>query len=148
MYSFPNFEPVCCSMSGCNSCFLTYIQASKETGKVVWYSCLFNNFPQFAVIHTKFLPQSMKQNFLEFSCFFYDPKEVGNSISDFSAFSKSSLCIWKFSVHVPSLTWKILSITLLACEMTTILWQFEQFLALPYFGIRIKIDFFQSCGYC
>ena len=52
MYSFPNFEPVYCFMSGCNSCFLTYIQASKEAGKVVWYSCLFKNFPQSAAIHT------------------------------------------------------------------------------------------------
>ena len=52
MYSFPNFEPVCCSMSGSNCCFLTCIQISQEAGQVVWYSHLFQNFPQFLVIHT------------------------------------------------------------------------------------------------
>ena len=52
MYSFPNLESVYCSMSSSNCCFLTCIQASQEGGKVVWYSHLFKNFPQFAVIHT------------------------------------------------------------------------------------------------
>ena len=59
--------------------------------------------------------------FLEFSCFFYDPVDVGNLISGSSAFSKPSLNIWKFMVHVLwSLAWRILSITLLACEMSAI----------------------------
>ena len=52
MYSFPDLEPVCCSMSSSNCCFLTCIQVSQEGGKVVWYSHLFQNFPQFVVIHT------------------------------------------------------------------------------------------------
>ena len=52
MYSFPNFEPVTCSMSDCNCCFLTCIQVSQEASKLVWYSQLFKNFPQFVVIHT------------------------------------------------------------------------------------------------
>ena len=52
MYSFPKFEPVHCSMSGSNCWFLTFIQISQEVGKVVWYSHLFQNFPQFVVIHT------------------------------------------------------------------------------------------------
>ena len=52
MYFFPNFEPVRCSVSGSNCCFLTFIQVSQETSKVIWYSHLFNNFPQFIVIHT------------------------------------------------------------------------------------------------
>ena len=52
MYSFPNLEPVRCSMSGSNCFFLTYIQISQEAGKVVWYSHLLTNFPQFVVIHT------------------------------------------------------------------------------------------------
>ena len=52
MYSFPNSEPVHCSMSGSNCCFLTCIQVSQEAGQVVWYSHLFKNFPQFAVIYT------------------------------------------------------------------------------------------------
>ena len=61
--------------------------------------------------------------FMEFSCFFYDPTDVGNLISGTSAFSKSSLHIWKFSVHIlfkPSLN--DLSITLLACVMSAIVW--------------------------
>ena len=52
MYSFPDLEPVCCSLSSSNSCFLTCIQISQEAGQVVWYSHLFQNFPQFIVIHT------------------------------------------------------------------------------------------------
>ena len=51
MYSFPNLEPVCCSMSSSNCCFLTCIQISQEAGQVVWYSNLFKNFPQFVMIH-------------------------------------------------------------------------------------------------
>ena len=51
-YSFPDLEPVCCSMSGSNCCFLTCIQISQEAGQVVWYSHFFKNFPQFVVIHT------------------------------------------------------------------------------------------------
>ena len=52
MYSFPDLEPVCCSMFNSNCCFLTCIQISQETGKVVWYSHLLQNFPKFVVIHT------------------------------------------------------------------------------------------------
>ena len=52
MYAFPSFEPVYCSMSGYNGCFLTCIQVSQKAGKVVWYFHLFKIFPQFAVIHT------------------------------------------------------------------------------------------------
>ena len=51
MYPFPDWEPVCGSMSGSNCCFLTCIQISQEASQVVWYSHLFKNFPQFAVIH-------------------------------------------------------------------------------------------------
>ena len=52
MYSFPYLEPVCCSMSSSNCCFLTCIQISQEAGQVVWHSHLLKNFPQFVVIHT------------------------------------------------------------------------------------------------
>ena len=52
MYSCPNLEPVCCSMSSSNCCFLTSVQVSQEAGQVVWDSHLFRNFPQFIVIHT------------------------------------------------------------------------------------------------
>ena len=83
---------------------MTCIQISQEAGKVVWYSHLFKNFPQFVVIHTvkgfSVVSEAEVDVFLEFSCFFCDPTDVGNLISGSSAFSKSSLTIWKFSVHV------------------------------------------------
>ena len=99
---FPRFEPACCSMSGSNCCFLTKIQVSQETGKVVWYSHLFKNFPQFAVIHTVkgFSIVNEADVFLEFPCFLYNPTNVGDFIFGSCAFSKSSLNIWKFSFHV------------------------------------------------
>ena len=104
MYSFPNLKPVHCSMSSSNCCFLTCIQISQEAGHVVWYSHLFQNFPQFGVIHTvKGFGRVNKAEvdvFLELSCFFDDPMDVGNLISGSSAFSKSSLNFWKFSVHL------------------------------------------------
>ena len=103
-YSFPDLEPVCCSMSSSNCCFLTCIQISQEAGQVVWYSHLWKNFPQFIVIHTVqgfgIVSKAEIDVFLELSCFFSDPAGVGNLISGSSAFSKSSLNIWKFMVHV------------------------------------------------
>ena len=103
-YSFPNLEPVCFSMSSSNYCFLTCIQISQEAGPVVWYSHLLKNFPQFVVIHTVkgfgVVNKAEAHVFLELSCFFNDPLGVGNLISGSSAFSKSSLYIWKFLVHV------------------------------------------------
>ena len=71
---------------------------------MVWYSHPFQNFPQFIVIHTvKRFGIANKAEidvFLELSCFFHDPADVGNLISGSSAFSKTSLNIWKFTVHV------------------------------------------------
>ena len=71
---------------------------------VVWYSHLFKNFPQFFVIHTfksfGIVNEAEVDTFLEFSCFFCDPVDVGNLISGSLDFSKSSLSIWKFSVHI------------------------------------------------
>ena len=97
MYSFPNLEPVCCSMSSSNCCFLTYIQISQEAGQVVWYSHHFQNFPQFVVIHTVkgfgVVNKGEIDVFLELACFFHDPADVGNLISGSSAFSKTSLNI-------------------------------------------------------
>ena len=104
MYPFPNLEPVHCSISGSNCCFLTCTQISQEAGKAVWYSHLLKNFPQFVVIHTvkgfDVINKAEADVFLELSCFFYDPTDLGNLISCSSAFSKSSLTIWMFSVHV------------------------------------------------
>ena len=73
-----------------------------EAGQVVWNSHLFQNFPQFVVIHTvkDFGIVNKAEVSLELSCFFDDPANVGNLISVSSAFSKSSLNIWKFMVHV------------------------------------------------
>ena len=104
MYSFPNLEPVCYSMSSSNCCFLTCILVSQEAGRVVWYSHRFQNFPQFVVIHTVkcfgIVNKTEVDVFLELSCFIDDSTDVGNLISGFSAFSKSSLNIWKFTDHV------------------------------------------------
>ena len=89
-------------MSGSNCCFLTCIQASQEAGQVVWYSNLFQNFPQF-VIHTVKgfgIINKAVDVLLELSCFFDDPADVGNLISVSSAFSKTSVNIGKFTVHI------------------------------------------------
>ena len=87
------------------------MQISQEAGQVVWYSHLFQNFPQFTVIHTVkgfgIVNEAEVDVFLELACFFDDPADVGNLISGSSAFSKSSLYTWKFSAHIllnPSLS--------------------------------------------
>ena len=103
MYSFSYLEPLCYSMSNSNCYFLTCIQVSQEAGQVVWYSHLFQNFPQFVVIHSQRLQHSQWSRSRCFSgilLLFYDSVNVDNLISDSFAFSKSSLNIWKFLVHV------------------------------------------------
>ena len=88
MYSFPNLEPVCCS---------------QEAGLVVCYSHFFKYFPQFVMIHTVkdfgIVNKAEVDIFLELSCFFNDQTDVGNLISGSTAFSESSLNIWKFTGH-------------------------------------------------
>ena len=131
MYSFPYLETVCCSMSRSNCCILIYINISQEAGKVVWYSHLFQNFPQFAVIHRvkgiSIVNETEVDVFLKFPCFFCNPTNIGNLVFVSSAFSKSSLNIWRF-MYCWSLTWRILSIILLAwswvqlCSSLSILW--------------------------
>ena len=132
-------------MSGYNCCFLTCIQISQETGKVVWYSHLFKNFPQFVVIYIvkgfSTVNEAVVDVFPESSCFFYDLADVGNLFSGSSPFSKSSLNHWKFSVGI---------------LLKPILKNFEHYfasvwehsLALPFFGIGMKTDLFQSYGHC
>ena len=104
MYSLPNFKPVLCFMSSFKCCFLTCIQVSQEAGKVVWYSHHFKNFSQLVVIYTlkgfSVVFETEVDVFLEIFCFFNDQTDVSNLISGTSAFSKSSLNIWKFSVHI------------------------------------------------
>ena len=111
-------------MSG-SYCFFLISQVSQETGKVVWYSHIFKNFPQFVVIHIVkgfcIVNEAEIAAFLEFPCFLYDPMNVGNLISGSSAFSKPSLNIWKFSVHIllkPSL--KDFELNLTSTEMKAI----------------------------
>ena len=101
---------------------------------MVWYSYLFQNVPQFIVIHTikgfDMVNKAEADVFLQLSCFFHDPTDVGNLISGSSPFSKCSLNIWKFMFHIllkPGL-------------------EFEHSLALPFFGIGMKTDLFQSCA--
>ena len=129
MYSLdvllPNLEPVRCSISGSNCSFLTCIQISKEAGQVVWYSHLLKNFPQFVVIHTvrgfSKVSEAEVDVFLEFPCFFYNPADVGNLILVPLPFLNtvcSSGSFW--FMYCWSLAWRILSITLLACEMSAI----------------------------
>ena len=104
MYTFPYLYPVCSSKSSSNCCFLRGIHISQEAGKVVWYSCHFKNFPHFVLIYTVksfgIVNKAEVDVFLKFFCFFYDTKDVGNLTSGSSVFSKSSLYIWKISVHV------------------------------------------------
>ena len=96
MYSFPDLELVHSSMSSSNCCFLTCIQISQETSQV-WYSPRLKNVPQFVVIHTVkgfgIVNKVEVVVFLELSCFFDDPANVGNLVSGSSALSKSSLNI-------------------------------------------------------
>ena len=97
-------------MSSSNYCFLTYIHIYQEAGQMVWYSHLFQNFPQFIVIHTvkgfSIVDKcfsgtlSFSDVLMELSCFSNDPEDVGNLISGSSVFSKTILNIWKFKVHI------------------------------------------------
>ena len=157
IYSFDillsQFWTSCCSMSSSICWFLTCIQLSQETGKVVWYSHLFKSFPQFVVIHRvkgfSIVSEAEGDVFLEISCFFYDPTDVGNLISDSSAFSQSNLYIWKFLVHIllkPGLKDFEHDLASIWNECNCIV--VCTFLALPFFGIEMKTDLFQSCGHC
>ena len=92
---------------------------------MVWNSYLLKNFPQFVVIHTvkgfSVVHEAEVDIFLEISCFFDDSADDDDLISSSSVFSQSRLNTWKLSVHVLlSLAWRILSITLLVCEMSAI----------------------------
>ena len=144
--SFPNLEPVRCSMSGSNCCFLTCIQMSQEAGKVTWYSPLFKNFPQFFVILTvkgfSIVSEAELDVSLEFFCFFDDPTDVGNLISGSSAFSQSSLYIWTFSVHV------LLKSHLKDFEhYLASLWNEHNCVALwTFFGISLPWDWAYMCA--
>ena len=91
-------------MSSSNCCFLICIQISQEADQGVWYSHLFQNFPQFVLIYRVkgfgIVNKAEIDVFLELSCFLDDQVDFGNLISGSSAFSKSNLNIWKFMVHL------------------------------------------------
>ena len=140
-------------MSSSNCCFLTCIQVSQEAGQVVQYSHVFQNFPQFIVIHSvkgfDIVNKGEIVVFLELSCFFDDSADVDNLISGSSAFSKTSLNIRKFTVHIllkPGLENFEHYFTSVWDECScVVVWAV---LALPFFGIGMKTDLFQSCGHC
>ena len=139
-------------MTSSTCSFLTCIQISQEAGQVLWYSHLLQNFLQFIVIHTVkgfgIVNKAETDVFLKLSCFF-DDLAIGNLISGSSTFSQFSLNIWNFTfTYCWSLAWRILSINLLACEMSVIVQYFEHYLALPFFGIGMKTHLFQSFGHC
>ena len=95
MYSCTSLESICCSKSSSNFYFLTCIQISQKAGQVVWYAHLFKNFPEFVVIHTVkgfgVVNKAEVDVFLELSCFFDDPTDVGNLTSGSSVFSAFQL---------------------------------------------------------
>ena len=153
MYSFSYLEPVCCSMSSSKCCYLTCIQISQEAGLVVWYSYLLKCFLHIFVFHTVkgfgIVNKAEVDIFLELSCFFDDPTDAGNLISGSSAFSKSSLNIWKFMVHV------LLKPGLKNFEhyFTSVWVECNCVVVWAFFGIAFLWDWnvnwpFQSCGHC
>ena len=140
-----------CSLSSSNCCFLNCIQISQETGKVVWYSYLFKNFSQFAVIYTVKgfgIVNKAEYVFLELLLF-----QWSNGCWQFDL---SFLCLFSIQFEhlevLGSHTFEALlkefwALFLLACMMSAIV-QFDHCLALPFFGIGMKTDLFQSCSHC
>ena len=136
-------------MSRSNCCFLTWAQISQEAGQVVWYSHLLKNFPVHTVRGFGIVNKAEVDVFLELSCFFGNPTDVGNLTSGSSAFSKSNLNIWNFMVHV---------------LLKPVLENFEHYFASvrnecncavvwTFFGIAFLWNWnenwpFQSCGHC
>ena len=135
MYSFSCLKPLCCSMSSSNWCFLTCIQISQEAGQVVWYSHLFKNFPQCVGIYTVkgfgIISKTQINVFLELSCFFDDPMDVGNlTLIPLPLLNSAWMSGSSWFTYSWSLAWRILSITSLTCEMS----------AIAFFGIAFLWD--------
>ena len=153
MYPFPYLQPVCFSISSSNCCFLICTQISQEAGQVVWYSHLFQNFPQFVVIHTvkgfglinkaevDVFPELFFFLVIQWMLVIWSlvPLTFLN-LAWTSGSSQFTFC-WR-------LAWRILSISLLACEMSAncaVVWAF--------FGIAFlwhwnENNLFQSCSHC
>ena len=151
-YFFPNLEPICCSLSCFSGCFLTFTQISQEAGKVVWYCHFFQNFPVCCYPHSKgfgIVNKAEVDVFLELSCFFDDPEDVDNlTLVPLPFLNPAWTSGSSWFMYCWSLAWRILSITLLACEISAIVEWFEHSLALSFFRIGKKTDLFQSCGHC
>ena len=97
LYTFFSLEPISCSTQGSDCCFLTNIQVSQKTGKMIWYAPLSKSFASFVMIHIvkgfSIVNEIEVDVFLEFPCFMYDPPKVGNVISSSFSFSKPCLGI-------------------------------------------------------
>ena len=120
MYSFSYLEPVCCSMTSSNCCFLTCIQISQEVDHAVWYSLLLKNFPKFIMINTVkgfgIVNKAEIDVFLELSCFFDDPADVAIGSLVLLPFLKPAWTSGSSQfTYCWSMVWRILSITLLVC---------------------------------
>ena len=137
-------------MSSSNCCFLTHIQVSQETVKVVWYSHLFKNFcfnpHSQRLLHSQWSRSIFFCNSFAFSMI---SQMLAIWTLDFSASLKPSLYIWNFLVRIllkPSL--KDIEHNLDSVYNKCIVQYFEHSLSLPFFGIGIQTDLFQSCGHC
>ena len=145
MYSFSDLEPVCCSMSSSNSCFFTCIQISQEAGQV-WHSHLFQNFPQFVVIHSVkdfgIVNKAEVDVSLELCCFFDNPTMltiwslVSLPFLNPTWTSGSSWCTYCWS-----LAWRIRSIALLSCEMSAIVCSLNILWHCLSLGLEWKLTF-------
>ena len=121
---------------------------------MAWYSHLFKSFPQFLMFHTvrgfSLVSETEEDVFLEFPFFLYNPANVGNLISGSSSFSKPSLDIWEFLVHImlkPSMQDFKYDLKL-AWTLSAIVQPFKHSLVLPFLGIGMRIDLFQSYSHC
>ena len=145
MYSISYLEPVFCSMASSNCCFLTCIQVSQEAGQVVWYSRLFQNFPQFVMIHTVkgfgvvnkaeidvFSWNSLAFLMIQWMLAIWSLVPLPFLKPAWTSGSSRFMYCWR-------LAWRILSITLPACKMSATVQKFEHSLALPFFGIEGKL---------
>ena len=138
--SFPYLEPVCCSMSRSNCYFLSCIQISQESGQAVWYSHFLKNFPELVVVLTAkgfgIVNKAEIDVFLELSCSFDYPVDVGNLTSVSSVFSKTSLTIWKITVHI---LWKP-GLENLEHYFTSVWDELNCVVVWPFFGIAFPGD--------
>ena len=147
MYSFPDSEPVCCSMSSSNCWLLTCIQISHEAGQVVWYSHLSQILPQFIVLHTfkgfGIVSEAEIDAFLKFAAFLMIQRMLAIWSLIPLPFLKPA---WTFGssqfTYCWNLAWGILSIIYLVCEMSIFIQKFEHSLALLFFEIGMKTDVF------